>query len=433
MMTLTPRLSDRLSRQADCSESETKQVFSVPAKAMLFGEYGVLTGGPALAVTWSSFSVMLEARLLTKADVRAPNVPCGVRFSSALLGPDLVVDAQGRPVAGGSSGPQSPAAFVSRALATLIEIFGPPPSGLELNVQNAYPPRLGFGSSSALVVALYLAFLEAHCPGSVRQPTGTRGANDEVAGSDSQVLKEWPQHWPRLLRVLHAAQGKGSGYDVAVQFWAALSGHLISGPKLWLFRPGPRPSGQTGHNPNNPPTAWPALAPMVKELHCPLFWRGCGSFVESLVTAPTAHVLAGLNEVDAEPHLNRHTECAEEALQIFENTRVWDDWVHSGGALPHPLSGVVSRCLELAREQGIADHVEPLMQSTAWAHVLSEWQGRFPVFKTMGAGRGDCVWVLSARPAQERKEAGAAAVCSAGPSVIFQQGSQNLKEQNHDR
>lgn len=420
MMTSIPHLCDPLSRGSERTEGVWKRVFSIPAKAMLFGEYGVLKGGPALVLTWPSFCLQLEAR---QPMGEAAGVSGCVRFSSSLLGSDLVVDAEGRPVAKVPTSPQSPAAFVSRALAALIDMFGPPPAGLELRVQSAYPPRLGFGSSSALVVALYLAFLESNHPGSVDQPISSQTSDAALSVSESDVLKAWPQHWLRLFRVLRAAQGKGSGYDVAVQFWAALCWPVASGPKLWLFRPNLRPVGSKGQIFDSSPQKCSSATPEVKQLHCPLFWRGCGFFVESLVTAPTAHVLAELNEVDLEPHFRLHSERAEEAVKIFENTDVWSEWVQSGGSLPHPLSGVVSACLEVAREQGIAGHIEPLQLTTAWARVVEEWQGREPVFKTMGAGRGDSVWVLSARPAQKHTGAIGETVSFSGPSVIFQHGA----------
>jgi hypothetical protein len=397
MMILTQHPSEESGSPPDGS---VERLISVPAKAMLFGEYGVLEGGAAVAVTWPSYRMTLRIRRPSLSEEQAAGGLGCVWFESALLSSQLVLDAQGSCLSMAHESAQSPDRFVARALGALLELFGPPHSGLVVQVTDSFHPGLGFGSSSALLVGLYLAFLEAHEPGS----TGICAAapqNRQAGARRAFVLQSWPLHWPRLHQVLRTAQGNGSGYDIGVQFWAALSLAQTALPQLWVFRPG---SGGPGH------------LPLVRELDCPLFWRGCGHFVESLASAATGQVLADLDRQGSSVSFDRHSALAEEAIRVIEDTEAWEDWIAHEGAKAHPLSAQVSACLHVAQEQGIAGHIEPMIATEAWTRAVIDYGGRTPIFKTMGAGRGDCVWVLPARP--QAFEPGLLGV--PGPQVIRQ-------------
>ncbi len=339
---------------------KTEIAVRVPAKAMLFGEYGVMLGGPAVVMTLSQESFVLAGswQKATRLEMgSAEKDPIALRFSSDFFERELQVPLSWlQPDGGGEAACTKEEQFVLRVLQACSQVFPVPTlqdgRELHLRVVQSFSPSLGFGSSSALIAGIVHLFAA-------------------LVGEKASSIRS---AWPLLIAALRRAQGRGSGYDVAVQYVAAqwLNGpaeQLDLKPQLWVFRPCAQGD-----------------VPGLKQLENEHFWSRCGYFVPSNQWAPTAKILREQAKADLDHYGPLHAALAEEACDVLGQTDLWEDLDQ------HPLAPLMDASLALARSQGIADHVDALKLEDRNVVAL----------KTMGAGCGDSVWVLPAEksPAQ---------------------------------
>lgn len=301
----------------------------VPAKALLFGEYGVLWGYPALVIGFYNPHFYVEM----EAFPSQPGLGC-VTVESGFF-------PSGRFVFRDWNLPQGDCFFSKIFLLWKTELLH---WHTTFRVVQNFSPRLGFGSSGALIVAVAYLLQKKTSP---KKP----------------LLESYL--WPRVSAALLAVQGRGSGYDVAVQLRLTLE-HLGQLPKnlntgwLWKYQ---RP--QSLENKDLQPLAAPSQI------------EGWGCFVQTGIYAPTAALLA------RDPAIDKNN-----AIQHGE---ICVGFLKEQAPL-HALPQFMERSLEVGTKQGItAAHIEKLRQlyNTLKEHSIP--------FKTMGAGHGDCLWVLAPR------------------------------------
>lgn len=160
----------------------------LPAKALLFGEYGLLKGLPGVVVTLPEHSCVFEWEWTPRQDV--PLVVESEFFKSGKIQLASSLEAQ-----------NAESRFFAAIVAPYRDIFSS--ASLRFKVTQAFSPSLGFGSSSAILAALHCILFEK----TFSKPIST--ALTDVC------------FWERVRTALDLAQNGGSGYDVAVQLAAA--------------------------------------------------------------------------------------------------------------------------------------------------------------------------------------------------------------------
>ncbi|NBX15895.1 MAG: hypothetical protein EBR09_00865 [Proteobacteria bacterium] len=304
-------------------------VVKVPAKAMLFGEYGVLRGGAAVTAILPAHSFRVGFTL-TDAHETAD---CGIEFESALFSESVVVQAEllGNPEC-------FPANSDHRKLCCYVTGFADRLKNKKLKVRvlESYSPALGFGSSSALIVAFQRAL----------------GYFFNTPENDVT-----PQN---LYRSLLNLQGKGSGYDVAAQSWAVAQDQTDS-PRVTYFRNTGFAGGEFVPEVNQIPVSLSEL----KKLGC---------FVRTGVLSDTTAILKQTSQLQ---NLNEfcalQSECASRFLSM--------PTAENAAELCRRSAVSAQQAGLLPESADVIDFVRALEQENiAW--------------KTMGAGHGDCLWVV---------------------------------------
>ncbi len=162
---------------------------TVPAKAMLWGEYGVLGGGPAVAISLPQFEFVCDFEVSERQN---ENVALFVESEFLANGSVSVLQSDLFNITAQSD---RDIRFFAGACAPWKSLFQN--HSVRMKVVRSFAPSLGFGSSSALIAALHRVF--------ARMLWGT-----------SKILDE-KLFWQRVFDSLLRVQGGGSGYDVAVQ------------------------------------------------------------------------------------------------------------------------------------------------------------------------------------------------------------------------
>lgn len=166
--------------------------FRIPAKILLFGEYGLLTGGVGLVLTTDSHVFEVSFQLKSNTVPNRTQVVVDSAFFSSRTVTGILDEFKNS---------DEPVSFFLKALVPWQQNL----NGFDLYifVKKSFPPHFGFGSSSALLASLHL-FLSQSFQIPFNSPTG----------------------WQRLRESLLAVQGRGSGYDVVVQ---TISGAQVPG------------------------------------------------------------------------------------------------------------------------------------------------------------------------------------------------------------
>lgn len=308
-----------------------KLVLSVPAKAMLFGEYGVLRGGPAAVFVFSRFCMTLEFSLASgvKSDISFCELQSDFFAQPVRLAVQEIEHTAG-----------SQCEYETRNLACYLNGFADFLNDKQLFVRvlQSFSPALGFGSSSALLSAFQLAL-------------------SHLSGSTALT----PDYWQRIYRALILLQGKGSGYDIAVQSWSTAREQPQDDALLHFLN--------TDTSRRN---LQPAISP-IRMLREDMLQLGC--FVQTGIRSDTRAVLNSQTERPDEFY-EKQSEWAQRfidnpsAAQAAELCRESSHWARRNGLLP------ATRDLKALTDAFDA-------QQIAW--------------KTMGAGHGDCLWVMASR------------------------------------
>lgn len=153
-------------------------MFSLPAKAMLFGEFGVLFGFPAVACAFLPPHFSIRTDLL---DACSP-------------GKKILIESPFYPSGFSDDDP---------FFLNLIQPWQDCLAGKTLKIQilSSFSPALGFGSSSALIAGVSQGLWKIFYP------------------EKTDFLKQ-RLFWEKVRMSLKQIQGAGSGYDIGVQLYA---------------------------------------------------------------------------------------------------------------------------------------------------------------------------------------------------------------------
>ena len=363
----------------------------VPSKAMLFGEYGVLYGGPALVATLPHPRMVFEAEILSCArlsSLGAAGVPMGqesLRFWSPMVAAPISFGPDGEALDGARRS-QGPVRFIAACLGALagkLHTLAAARVVLSVRVTEEIAPELGLGSSSALLVGLAAL---------VNRAVALVAGEDNRGCGVTEVLAQ--ESWHQLLGCLRAAQGRGSGYDLAAQSVAA---HWMDPVSVVQTATSPGDAMLEGDAEVMQGRLWtfvPAAAqlqgggvPQLFEWVEHPFWNQSGWLLPSGIAAATGAVLGAAGRREEE-FAERHSALANEALKRLGDRALW-----SSTAPVAPFAELCDAALALAREQGIADHARAGASLDLLRAELA--------YKTMGAGCGDCLWIVPRRQGPE--------------------------------
>ncbi|MBX9704004.1 MAG: hypothetical protein K2X39_07600 [Silvanigrellaceae bacterium] len=305
----------------------------VPAKAMLFGEYGVLFGYPAAAVTFWQEYFEIEAQFTPKQKQKNP-----VEIES-----DFFTDKK---------------VFISlekefhekkeQFFYSILNEWQEELKNINANfkIHHSFSPSLGFGSSSALIAGINALLQEYFYPEEKKKLTLTI--------------------WQKMYRALLAIQKSGSGYDIAIQFLMAevKNSNIFlknSCLKFWKYRIAKEPGG---------------TLPFVEEFTPIEQKESYGCFVKTHLYSDTTESLK-LFFMDPQGKEKFAYQHGLLALSFFEDSSLKNTTL------------LMQNSLNIALEQKILlQEIKFFLENKI---LLGEHS---PRYKTMGAGRGDTLWVL---------------------------------------
>ncbi len=304
---------------------------SIPAKALLFGEYGVLSGGKAIAVTFFSecFQIIIHIQK-TNGDesivINSDFFPNKfIQFPQSYLSNEII------------SNCDSNVFFFINLLKPWKEVLKP--YKLKIHIEKSYSPSLGFGSSSALIAGI------------------SKGLWQLIYQNEG-FLKH-PSFWKKIRESIKNIQGNGSGYDVATQLIASQDSQLNQKMNLWIVQ-------------------------NIKESDIPSFKKfipnenisNYGCFISTNIYSDTSKAIKKFqNKKNKFDFATQHSDLA--------------DWFLTNHSLEHLKVGM-EKSLKIANGQGIVP-----MENKKFNHLLSILNSQNIPYKTMGAGGGDCLWVLA--------------------------------------
>lgn len=289
----------------------------VPAKAMLFGEYGVLAYFPAIAVTFYNYFFDIDVEI-TPNGSRITNVRVNSLFFKR---GDIVFSFDKEP-------DDESEFFYKLFLPWKDRLLG---LNITVDIRKSFPSNLGFGSSSAIIAAVCMALYEY------------------LYGMENILYES--QFWDFVRQSLFQIQGEGSAYDIGVQLAAIMKND--SSLQVWKFQ-------------NQVITT----VPLIEQLKIPLdILKQYGCFVKTYIYANTQKILNNfINSKDKNEITVLNGESALHFLQKYtiENIKKLMNKSHNIMAVPEEMELIYSKLYGIP-------------------------------FKPMGAGLGDCLWVLSTK------------------------------------
>ena len=304
---------------------------SIPAKALLFGEYGVLYGGKAIAVTFFSncFQISIKIQKITDdgsikiiSDFFPKNA---IEFPRSYLKNELIFNSDPNIF------------FFNNLLKPWSDVLKS--VELEIQIEKSYSPSLGFGSSSALIAGI------------------SRGLW-ELIYKDKEYLSH-PLFWKNIRESIKNIQGKGSGYDVAVQLAASQNNQLNRKLNLWSFQ-------------NKEETDIPIIENIILDKNISKY----GCFLSTNIYSDTTKAIKKFqNDKNKLIYAKLHSELAA--------------WFLNNQTLEHVKIGM-ERSLKIAKDQEMLP-----IENEKFNKLIAILKSQNIPFKTMGAGHGDCLWVLS--------------------------------------
>ncbi|MDR1910308.1 MAG: hypothetical protein LBQ26_00495 [Holosporales bacterium] len=180
------------------------KLYSLPGKALLFGEYGLLLGSPGVVVTLPAFRMQVSCVVQD-----ASSTPVIQIYSAFLKTGRATLRSDALEENGFFQGILAP-------YKAMLEQFYANGKDFVITIEKGFPPHLGVGSSSALLASLH-AFLF-----------------DYLSQGQEAPLTS-PVFFHHLHDSLKRIQGTGSGYDATVQLAASQMSH----PQLWRYQQPP--------------------------------------------------------------------------------------------------------------------------------------------------------------------------------------------------
>ncbi len=317
----------------------------VPAKAMLWGEYGVLHGGPAVAVSIPqiSFELHVIARKIPEKVLSEDTFALSVFSDFFPTGKLFLSRSQIETAFPAASRDEKFFAGICFPWSHVFDSWS-----VDIYVKRSFSPALGFGSSSALLVALHRTL--------ARLAWGT------------PLIQNENVFWNGVFESLRRVQSGGSGYDVAVQNASMCfvdadgvgnceGGAGCCGLRVWEY--------------------WrkldvPHVSPLVVDN-----LAGFGVFLASHVYSDTRQALRTQGE--SADFALKHESIAREFLN-------------------KPTAQSLSSLMKLARDVGRAQGIIPQnFHPGDFAKLCSILDNLGVPWKHMGSGKGDCLWVLASR------------------------------------
>jgi mevalonate kinase len=301
---------------------------NVPAKAMLFGEYGALLGGKVLAVTFFKYYFSLELSL-----TKDPIAPCVIVESQFFANKKISFSLDSFE---NFHNIQDPNILFFLKLLIPWRMFIHQ-YHLSIVIKKSFSKSLGFGSSSALICGISLGLWKF------------------FYGKD---YFEEIDFWEKIKQsVLNIQSGSGSCYDVAVQIAAIRYAQKEKEAKFWVFQ-----------NMLN--------LPLIEEFYPQSSSRLYGCFLLTHLYADTKCLIQKFNhDKNKREFAKYHSFLAE---SFIKNSNIEN------------LKFLMYKAIQIAMHQNLLPN-----QNSKIKNLLSILEQNHIPFKTMGAGFGDCLWVLA--------------------------------------
>jgi mevalonate kinase len=332
--------------------------FFVPAKCMLFGEYGVLVGGSALVVTLPEFQFHFRSKIdrnfANSIETSKPEV--GVTLISEFFSaPQFVSWAAllSESISKTEWNTHCAATFLiplqeilqGQAIETL--------PNLTIEVVESFSPNLGFGSSSAIFSASIAIALF------IQQKNQHVFCLQNFLNSAQQAVSTKPT-WYKVINALHCLQGKGSGYDIAAQLFT-LNAIRIVEQTIFMFSP---------------------LEASVLKPFQNLNSLNLGSLWSTPVYAPTTKLLSADKTALSEAVKSKVREFEKNLTSNLNTAETFQKCFREHVILGQDFGLMRSLPTELSSQDTFFQICSALL-----AHGV--------IFKTTGAGCGDSLWILS--------------------------------------
>ncbi|WP_397601310.1 hypothetical protein [Silvanigrella sp.] len=300
----------------------------IPAKAILFGEYGVLYGGKAVAVTFFDPCFKISIKIKRFEDNSSIKIKSDF-FSNQII--QFSIHDNNEIIKNDPN-----ILFFSN----LIKPWSSYLENCELNIeiQKSFSPSLGFGSSSALIAGISAGLWQ-------------------LIFQNKEYLNQI-EFWNNVKQSIQNIQGGGSGYDVAVQLAAIEKNEIDKNTNFWIFQ-----------NKMN------SIIPNIHAFEPNISLNNLGCFISTNIYSNTTKALHKFqNDKEKLRYANRHSEICESFLEL--NTM-------------NNLQILMKKSLEIAHSQKILP-----IQNKKFNDLISTFNSKQISYKTMGAGHGDCLWVL---------------------------------------
>ncbi|WP_158996894.1 hypothetical protein [Pigmentibacter ruber] len=302
----------------------------IPAKAMLFGEYGVLNHGKAIAVTFDQyffkFNIKVSSNFKDSSLIKIKSdffSSKEIEFSSKELELKTPLD-------------KKTLFFIKLLQPWYCYIKN---RNIEISILNSYSPSLGFGSSSAIISGIAVAFNSIFL--------------------DNKPIFSNPIFWKNIRQSIINVQGKGSGYDVAVQLAHYLSQSENEPIQFWVFQ-------------NQEDSEIPNITKFKPKDDINLY----GCFLKTNIYSDTKKAIYIFSQDNKkEEFANSHTKLAESFIN--------DSSIKN-------LNYLMKSAQVIASKQNILP-----VEETTFNNLIIQLNSYKVTFKTMGAGHGDCLWTLA--------------------------------------
>lgn len=205
---------------------------------------------------------------------------------------------------------------------------------LFIDISQSFAPSLGFGSSSAIITGVSLALYEYFF-------------------KTKEVLID-EVFWQFVRNSIASIQGSGSGYDAGVQLAAVVN--LTSAPSCWTFQ-----------------NQEISSTPVIQKLNIPShLLKEYGCFLKTHLYSDTAKALTKFASSNEKIYLSKmHGELSLQFLQDYSIDN---------------LKKLMFKSQIIAKEQGLFPTHSQFQNLVLRLKDVP--------FKSMGAGLGDCLWVL---------------------------------------
>lgn len=318
----------------------------IPAKALLFGEYGVLAGGRALVRLLPHLFFDIEINIKKRSEHiknSASNTSTYVYVKSDFFKQgfcEFSLNAQTINRIDASEQNPEQKFFENILMPWSDELKN---HDMMICIHDSFAPDLGFGSSSSILTALsYTLFVHFY-------------------DSKPQITDE--NLWEKVRTSLSYTQGTASGYDVGVQLAHVIANMTnkkdtdILQTSFWIYK-------NQSHT----------IVPHIEQWHAfdntsNLNWLG--SFVKTNIYSDTKKVLKKFST------LSEH----EKVFFMTEHAKIAEEFLNSPNQ--DTLIKCMNRSVALAKKQGIYCETD----------MTKELILKNIPFKTMGSGCGDCIWV----------------------------------------